>query len=79
MAYGSLAVRHAKADLPRPACPFDGERLALARRQSGSLNLFRTCFGPEHFRATSPRVEELKAPGGKIRQKPAAVCAWAGR
>jgi aryl-alcohol dehydrogenase-like predicted oxidoreductase len=64
MAYGSLAYGMLTGAFTSDT-KFDENDWRSRRGTLGSLNLFRTLFGPEHFGANLAAVEELKALAAK--------------
>jgi myo-inositol catabolism protein IolS len=64
MAYGSLAYGMLSGTF-RPDMEFDEADWRSKRGALGSLNLFRTMFGPDHFARNLRAVEEIKAIAAK--------------
>jgi aryl-alcohol dehydrogenase-like predicted oxidoreductase len=64
MAYGSLGYGMLSGTF-RPDMEFDEADWRSKRGSLGSLNLFRTMFGPDHFARNLRAVEEIKAIAAK--------------
>jgi len=64
MAYGSLAYGLLSGTF-RPDMTFDESDWRARRGALGTLNLFRTMFGPDHFPRNLKAVDDLKAIGAR--------------